>query len=273
MSTVLASTSPVVDSWLSWFQSRESFDVINKGHLEKLFQSFDHSLDKSNCLEALESHVETVFMHKSSFGSGKVVLFHHLVSVSGTFYDSSSTKEYGFIHGTEKLTSFPMIPDIDVLCKKPAGAAIPVPAMTSFLGASSETEVNALTDSASVTFKPRNFVPVPPFLLESVTRSLFENRDEAKKVLLDCIVTIKEFDTTYASNSDYKEKAKSKCKDILFWLYLVSKDSNAIDATLVMACRSPKLSELLKSFEEKSFSKIEKSVEHSISSHVENSLK
>ena len=107
-------SSPAIDSWLSWFKSRKSFDVINKQHQESLFKTFDHSIRKKESIEALVKHNETVFIHKSCVGDKKVVLFHHLSTVGGSLYEASSIK-YGFIHGLGSATAFPIIPDIEVL--------------------------------------------------------------------------------------------------------------------------------------------------------------
>ena len=65
--------------------------------------------------------------------------------------------------------------------------------------------------------------------------------ENPKKVLLACITAIKSFDSDHASDSDYTEKAKSKCKDILLWLFLVLKDNNAIEPISSLACDSEKL--------------------------------
>ena len=84
--------------WLSWFNSRDSFSVINKANQEKLFATFNFSISKSDCIESISAHEETAFLQKSNFGSKKINLFHHLLSVGGTVYDSSS-KVYGCIQG------------------------------------------------------------------------------------------------------------------------------------------------------------------------------
>ena len=77
---------------------------------------------------------------------------------------------------------------------------------------------------------------------------------------------------THSGDSEYKEKAKSKCKDIVFWLYLVVIDSNTIEAVPSMACNSERLADALKSAAQKCLS-TRKEVEESISSQVEKSLK
>ena len=92
------------DEWISWFQGRESGSAINKAHQEQLFKTFDASVSETDCLLEILKHEETVYIHKVNFGSGNVALFHHLVEVGGTLYDSGS-KDYDFIQGLRKLSA------------------------------------------------------------------------------------------------------------------------------------------------------------------------
>ena len=122
--------APTTDSWLKWFHLRDSFDIINTSHLKKLFEAFNHSLSQQECISALSEHPESTFLHKANFGTGRVVIFHHLTFVSGTFYDSDDEKVFGFIHGVDKSILTARTPDISILCKSPTGAAIMTPTVT-----------------------------------------------------------------------------------------------------------------------------------------------
>ena len=42
--TSTATTTLSPDNWLDWFIFRESFDVINKAHFQKLSETFNHQL-------------------------------------------------------------------------------------------------------------------------------------------------------------------------------------------------------------------------------------
>ena len=55
--------------WLTWFkmQERESAEIINKLNQEKLFSTFDVSISNSNCVDAILSHQEMVFVPKVKF--------------------------------------------------------------------------------------------------------------------------------------------------------------------------------------------------------------
>ena len=76
-----------------------------------------------------------------------------------------------------------MTPDIDTLCKDPEGVAVAVPSQTALLSVSSEEEVAALTDSAMITYKPRNFIPIPQFLIETIQNSISKSNGKSKLML------------------------------------------------------------------------------------------
>lgn len=271
MSSLVLSTSSN-DLWLDWFISRESYEIINKGHLESLFKTFDASVDKAECIERIVQHEETVFIHKSHFGTGKVVLFHHLKSCVGNFYEDNNKKEYSFFHGVGKATCTLMVPDLDILGKKPTGAATQVPCITNVLNCASIENIDNLTNSSLITFKPRNLVPVPPFLVKVIHESISRHENDAKQTLLKVIEAVKDFDTAHNGDNDYKEKARAKCKDLVFWLYLVSTDNAAIKAVPTAACNSEKLASLMLSTSTKCL-KTTKEAETSILAQVEKTLK
>lgn len=56
MSIEVPHKSVKIDCWLDLFESRDSFDLLNKGFLEKSFQTFDHLLSVDNCKNALLEH-------------------------------------------------------------------------------------------------------------------------------------------------------------------------------------------------------------------------
>ena len=50
--------------------------------------------------------------------------------------------------------------------------------------------------SSSASFNPRNFVPVPPFMLELINKAIMEFDGDAKEVLVVAAKEIKMFDNT-----------------------------------------------------------------------------
>ena len=259
-----------IKSWFDWFQSRESVTRINQSNQETLFDTFNATVSKIDCIEAVLKHNETAYIHKASFGEGSINIFHHLHAVGGTIYDPNG-KEYGFIQGIGKDTAFPMKPDMDILFKNPNQTAVATPAPTHILNVSSVEQVEALANSATVTYTPRNFVPVPPFLLEPIQKSISKSNGNSKVVLVDCVKAIKAFDQLHATDTDYSDKARSKCKDIMLWLYLVSENHDDIDAVPVTGCTSMKLIQELNSTSSNCLSTTQELP--SISHQVEQSLK
>jgi hypothetical protein len=257
-------------SWLEWFKSRESGVLIDKSNQERLFSTFNSSVSKIDCIEAVSQHDETVFLTKANFEQCTVSIFHHLISVGGTIYDTND-KLYGFIQGLGKSTTSSMTPNVDTLFNV-AGEAVPMPTPTQLLSVSTVEEINALTNSATVTYKPRNLIPIPPFLIETFQKSISNSNGNSKTLLIDCVKAIKEFDTTHTNDEDYVDKARSKCKDIMLWLYLVAIDSPAIEAVQTIICQNEKVAETLAAVTTSCLANTQ-AISSSISDQVEKSLK
>ena len=237
------------DNWLKWFQARKSATIINKSNQEQLFKTFDCTVASDLAIATVMKHDEVTFLHKVNFGTKKVAIFHHLLETGGTLYDAGG-KDYGFIQGVNDTTSTFLTPEVEVLGHVPSEAAVAIPTINHVLGAKSIEEVDNLTISATVTYHPRNFIPIPPFLLETVAKAIGEAKGDARVVLTQCSEAIKAFDSEHNSDEEFKDKAKQKCKDIVNWLYLVSKDSEAITAVSTIACSDPKLAKALHTIED-----------------------
>ena len=272
MSTAAAvTTDTVVTDWLSWFDSRESAELINKSNQAELFTQFDTSVSKSDCIASIVNHPETIYIHKECFGSKTVSLFHHLLSCGGTLYDSSS-KSYGFIKGVGKPTASFVTPDMDVLLNVKSPTAVRVSTTNHILGAKTIDDVNSLTASARSSHRPRNFVPVPPFLLSKVQAKLMESNGDASHVLLGCIEGISDFDTLHVDDTEF-DNAKTKCKDLLSWLFLVINGSDAIEAVPAMNCNSDKIVSALQHITDSCLQAKEVPQANNILAQVEQSLK
>ena len=141
--------------------------------------------------------------------------FHHLLSVGGTVYDSSS-KVYGYIQGIGSSTAIGVTPDVDILCYVESNTAVNVPTITNILGVSNQTQIDGLTVSNRTSFRPRNFIPVPPFLLSHLHESISNSNGDVYDALVTSVKAIKDFDTEHENDIEYTKKAKAKCKDFLF---------------------------------------------------------
>ena len=259
-------------TWLEWFTTRSSAEAINKQHQEKLFSKFNASISKSECIESLIKHHETAFINKSNFGSKRINLFHHVETVGGTIYDENE-KEFGMIQGLGKFTAVAVNPDIDILCKIPTGVAVAVPSTTNILNVSTIEQIEGLTTSATVTYKPRNFIPVPPFLLETIFENISKSNGQASIILLAVVKAIKDFDNLHANEEDYIDKARSKCKDILFWLYLVHKENESIEELPTLNCNKENLIRKIQSAANNCLQVQDVARRSTIADQVESSLK
>ena len=231
-----------IDTWTKWFNSRESSTFVNKQAQEELFQAFNASVDSVECKKKLINHQEVLFLFKETFGQ-RMNIFHHVIELGGTVYDNKA--ETGFIQGVDMDSSTSMTPDTDVLFETPDGVAIPVPTTTNLLAAKTIEDLDSLTDGTTTTYKPRNFIPITPFLCQTVSDSIEKHQGNCKSLLLAVIAEIKSFDTKYDGNIDYKNKAKQKCKDILSWLYLASKQASPVKTIPTTVSRSRRIREKL----------------------------
>ena len=237
MATSTMEASPTkAENWSKWFESRSSATKVNQGAQEKLLQIFNADISSDECLNHLQAHQETVFMFKENFGTARVALFHHFQALGGTAYDT--TKTYGIIQGVESELTVNATPDIDTLCRKPTQAAALVPTITSLLGIKKEEDINTVAAGTRSTYKPRNVIPVVPFLVDVINSTIQGANGSAKTVYVAVVTEIKRFDAEKADDDTYQDKAKTKCKDILQWLYLVARESTAVDATPVTGCNS-----------------------------------
>jgi hypothetical protein len=209
----IQTSSNASKSWKDWFNSRPSASFINKSHQERLFKTFDSSVSVEKIKSNIESHEETAFLFHQNFGQGRVSIFHHLKTIGGNIYVEK--EESAFIQGVEEGTSCIMIPDYSILTAVPQVTAESIPTTVQLLAVSSVEEVNALVNGNTTSYKPRNFVPVPPFLLNRISTFISKSEGNAKELLVEVAAGIKEFDTIHQNDDEYLEKAKSKSKDIL----------------------------------------------------------
>ena len=260
-------------NWLTWFDTRDSATMINKSNQEQLLKKFDSAKSESDVLEALLKHEETVYIHKVPIGERRIATFHHLVEVGGTIY-TPTAKEYGMIQGLGDNQAQFSTPDIENLLKVESNNAVPVPTQAHVTGVKTVTEVDALTTSASVTYKPRNFVPVPPLVLKTVHETIATTNGDAKQVLVKCAQAIKTFDADHNEDDEYTDKAQSKCKPFLYWLYLTAQNSDAIKATATIGCSHQQVIKALKQREDSIVENAPPPTELStIAAQVESSLK
>ena len=237
----LTTCTDSVDSWTKWFASRDSSDFVNKQAQEELFKAFNATIDSTDCKKKLIDHQEVLFLFKETFGN-QLNVFHHFIEVGGTVYDNNV--EIGFIQGVDNDSSTQMTPDATILFEKPTGAAVAVPTATNILAVTSIADIEALTDGTT-TYKPRSFIPVTPFLCQDINNTIVKTQGDCKKLLLAVVLAIKDFDTKFDGDEEYTNKARQKCKEILYWLYLSSKEESPIQAIPTTVCTSRRVRERL----------------------------
>ena len=95
-----------------------------------------------------------------------------------------------------------------------------IPTSTQIFAINTTDDIENLTNSTT-RVKVRNVIPVALFLVEVIHNTINEFGGDIKQILFETTKAIKDFDNVHSGDNEHKEKAKSKCKDIVFWLYLV----------------------------------------------------
>ena len=195
---LLVTTSTQFKSWKAWFQARERAISINKSNQERLFRIFDSEISNEKCRSELELHDETAFLFRQNFGPNRLGIFHHMKTLGGNIYVEK--EEHGFIQGVGEESTCIVTPDFEILTRVPSEDAVPIPTATHLLAVSSIEGVDSLVNGATTTFKPRNFVPIPPFLLDTIETSISNSEGNSKQVLVDVVKALKAFDMEHADD-------------------------------------------------------------------------
>ena len=87
--------------------------------------------------------------------------------------------------------------------------------ITHILSTTTVEQEDDLQYSLTVTLKPRNFIPIPPFLLKPIQDSISKSNGDSRVVLVQCVKEVKDLDTKHSNDAKYADKVKSKCKEIM----------------------------------------------------------
>ena len=156
-------------SWLEWYLLRESAQKINIKAKQTLFQTFDATKNANQIKSDVLKHNETVFIFKQNFGKNKINFFHNLTLIGGSFYNPQ--EHYGAIQGIDEGVTSVITPDILQLVKV-STVATPVPSIEDYLQVTSMEDYRNLKVSKDIYFTARNFIPVPPFMLNELNESI-----------------------------------------------------------------------------------------------------
>ena len=168
-------------------------------------------------------------------------------SIGGNLYVEK--QDFGLIQGVEESATCIMTPDVNVLMQIPYATAQGIPTATQLLAVTSIEDISNLAVGQTTSYKPRNFIPIPPFLLDTISDAISNSDGDSKNVLLEVVRSVKDFDILHAGDNEFQDKAKSKCKDILFWLYLAGIDK--ITSIPMMGCNNRQMIDSFKLIEDK----------------------
>ena len=242
-------------SWYEYYDALPASSVVNKGKMEQMFRSFDHSLSPEAAKSAMTKNQDFVFLART--GLNKTLgLFHHLEVSGGTIVDP--VEDCAFFVGLDRANSIIATPDTAVLFRAPHADPYAVAKREDIMSCSSVEEVDNLQASQSQTIRARNFIPVPPFLVRILGKSIAANKADTNKIFLDVIIAIKEFDEAHKDDAEFKEKAATKCKMLLHWLYVANKDDadTGIAQIQFAICSNEGITSQMKAFEKLHFTQV-----------------
>ena len=237
-------------SWKDWFLSRHSNFIINKYKKKELFKTFDNTVEKETCKRRIMDCDQTVFMFKQNLGDNRINVFHHLSRIGGNLYDK--TEIFGAVQGIGDGTSCVITPDITTLLDLPMRNAEKVPKPDDIFAAKTRTDIEKLIPNDDHEYFPRNFVPIPPFLLNKVNTTLELTEGNGLATLLAVIEEIVDYDDTIIDNesednNDQTENARESCINLVYWLWLAVKSK--IYAIPTLGCSNRTMRDFMRELE------------------------
>ena len=236
-------------SWYEYYAALPTSSVVNKGKMEQMLRSFDFSLSADEAKAAMTRNQDCVFLART--GLNKTLgLFHHSLEVSGgTIVDPE--EDCAFYVGLNRDDAIIATPDATVLFRPQHQDAYEVAKREDIMNCLSVQDVESLNASDTQSIRARNFVPVPPFLVQTLNRSIVANKAKMSQIFLDVITAIKDFEEIHKDDDEFKEKAATKCKQLLHWLFVAMKDDDESGIAQIQfaICMNETIMERMKMFE------------------------
>jgi len=179
-------------SWKAWFNTRPSTKMINDNAKARLFSAFNHSVEKEACKRALLDHDQTVFLFKQNMGGNRLNMLHHLKQIGGNVYDPE--EQFGAIQEVGEDTSCVITPDVNAILELPMIEGEFVPSNANIYGAKSVDDINSLPISTVTKYHRRNFIPIPPFLINPIDKAIEDFNGDGTKILIKVIAEINDFE-------------------------------------------------------------------------------
>ena len=174
---------------------------------------FNHSASIEELATQVEKCQDMAHLSKLALNSA-LNLFHHFSQVRDTVHSTAKTS--AFILGVNCMFASTASPDTDLLSVKAPPDAMKVVKREDIMECTMIKEIDNLSNSNTQSICPRNSIPVPPFLVRPLNTST--HHEEPKKVSLDRVTAIKDFDTKHQDNNECVEKSAIACRPLLHWL-------------------------------------------------------
>ena len=210
----------------------ESAPIIDKEFKAKLFENFDASITEDRCKEQMLRQQEIAFLFKMNFGQGKIDMIHHCQEIGGTLWRQE--RLFGAIQGIQKDGTCIVTPDLSQIFGTSENDN-QVPTVEDLMAIRSPNEIDRLQVSPALSYTARNIIPIPPFMINRLSLTIQATQGDSKAVLIEAINSMREFDDEMSRIvGEEIESAKDSCRDLIFWLFLVTK--NKVYSTPMIAC-------------------------------------
>jgi hypothetical protein len=165
-------------SWVEYYDSLPAGSIVNKGKLEQMLKSFDSSLSPDEVKSSMTRNSDLVFLARTGLNSS-LGLFHRFDTSGGTVVDPDESS--AIILGLNRDSAILVTPDSDTLFEEPHATVYKVAKREDIMNCTTLEMVRALTDSDTQTIRARNFIPVPPFLISTLSLSRSRQIKETQK--------------------------------------------------------------------------------------------
>lgn len=204
------------DGWKDWFLAKDSNTIINQAKQVLFFANCNSIIDKRDIACNLEKEENMVFLFHQNFGDRRVNIFHHFEQLGGMIMETNV--DPSFIQEVGQLTACVTTPNIKKLCAIPTANALFVSTKMNMFAVKAVTDFKALLVGTATIYRPRNCIPVPPLLFETVVEAIEKSDGDTAESFVKCVETIKEFDLEHTDDNESEETVKDHCKRILDWL-------------------------------------------------------
>ena len=178
-----------VKNWEEWFLGRESNILIDQSKQEILLLKYDANTASDKVVKNLEDNKEIIFVFCKSFGDKMVNIFHHFKRFGGLITNPKET--YTFLRGVKERAVFAMQVNKKTLSKNTSILSLALPTLKDLKLVKKKENIASLDLSIRNHCLTKNFIPIPPFLLNTVFKVINKTQGDAKELYVEILKEMK----------------------------------------------------------------------------------